>query len=186
MNVEHDENNIKAVFCPNCGKQFNSTLNMCPFCGAKNPYASEGRIMRSKKSTFPTVKMVIGVVTLCFFVLFFFQSCAVFSLGSLVNQNTSASGLLGVLGALCFMIAGILVIVAKNREEKGINYTAACFYWVVFFFGCMARSGFPDALVWGVVGYIFGTIILFFLAKTKKSRIITIIVSAIYFVLGMI
>ena len=103
-----------------------------------------------------------------------------------MNQNTSASGLLGVLGALCFMIAGILVIVAKNREEKGINYTAACFYWVVFFFGCMARSGFPDALVWGVVGYIFGTIILFFLAKTKKSRIITIIVSAIYFVLGMI
>ncbi len=181
------EKNDNMIFCSKCGQQYNKTLEMCPFCGEKNVYHKKTVIRTDKKRNgFSTVKLVIGIMTLCFFILFFFQSCTAFTLGGFVSSNTSASGLLGLLGALCFMIAGILVIVAKDKQDKAINYVTAGFYWAVFFFGCMARSGYPDALVWGVLSYIFGTVILFSLADTKKSKIITAVAAIIYFVLGII
>lgn len=179
-------NQQETIFCPKCGEQFDSSLEACPRCGEKNLYVFKKEDNNQKKSKLSTVKLIFGIVTLCFFVLFFFQSCTLFSLGIVIDQETSSSGLLGLLGSICFMVAGILAIVARDKEEIAINRVIAGFYYTVFFFGCMARSNFPDAVIWGFLAYVFGTVVLFFIAHDRKTKIITAVISVIYLILGLI
>lgn len=101
---------------------------------------------------------VIGIISIVLFPIVAFQSCAVGSLGALSDAQMGASGTMGFIFSVCFLIGGLLILVAK--DSKGISNTAAAFYMLGFIFASSGSKNFPDLKIWGFVAILFFTLIL--------------------------
>ena len=167
--------NNQTVFCPRCGSRYSRENAFCNVCGERNIY-------KNNAVKFQTAKLVIGIISFVIFCVISFQSCAVSLLYAFGGADVSC----GYASALCFCVGGILAIVARNKTEKTINYICAGFYWLVYFFSRYGMKDYPDLEVWGYLAFAFGCIFIFAVSNYKKSKIISILICLIYFILGIV
>lgn len=187
-NYLDSDNQENFIYCPRCGQRYNSNLETCPFCGFENHIIKKSEISKKKtsESRVSTLKFIIGLVSFVFFAIFFLQSCSVFMFGSFVSADYTDAGTGGMIGSLCYIVASIIAVIARNKDTKGINISCAVFYWLAFACGCLSRAYYPDAFIWGIFAYAFGLVFLLSAMKTKKEREISILIATIYFILGII
>lgn len=106
--------------------------------------------MSNKKIVSPTVRLVFGIIFIIVSVIVFFQSLAVATAYSIGNDSTgTTSGGIGVLVAILMLIIGIISIVTRKNNSKGIKITG----YVLGIFAALsafgATSGFSDMGIYG-------------------------------------
>jgi hypothetical protein len=170
--------NNQTVFCPRCGSRYSRENAFCNVCGERNIY-------KNNAVKFQTAKLVIGIISFVIFCVISFQSCAVSLLYAFGGADVFSMSC-GYASALCFCVGGILALVARNKAEKSVNYTCAGFYWLVYFFSRFGMKDYPDLEVWGYLAFAFGCIFIFAVSNYKKSKIISILICLIYFILGIV
>lgn len=139
----------------------------------------------SHQGRWTTCKLIIGIISIALFILIVFQSCAA-GLGNAMSGSDEASGTFGIMVAFLMLIAGIVGVITRDSDKKGGAITCFVFYWICFFFSRIGSGSFSDLRIWGILAYAFGCVHLFSVMQTKKSTVISIIVAAIYFTLGML
>ena len=172
--------NNQTVFCPRCGSRYSRENAFCNVCGERNIYKKVNNVVK-----FQTTKLVIGIISFVIFCVISFQSCAVSLLYAFGGADVFSMSC-GYVSALCFCAGGVLAIVARNKTEKPINYICAGFYWLVYFFSRFGMKDYPDLEIWGYLAFAFGCIFIFAVSNNKKSKIISILICLIYFILGII
>lgn len=169
------------MFCPKCGNEVNGNVKFCPKCGgALQNNAAQGMVNQTQnsgdqngnrnvaekqKGYWSTARLVIGIVSILFFVFITFQSCTV-GLGNALMENEATSGSQGVIMALAYCIAGIVGIVTRNSVSKGGPIAAAVIYWIGAIFTIGSGDTYEDLPVWGTIAVIFGFVFLYSAIKT--------------------
>lgn len=120
---------------------------------------------RKAKGYWSTARLVIGIVSILFFVFITFQSCTV-GLGNALMENEATSGSQGVIMALAYCIAGIVGIVTRNSVSKGGPIAAAVIYWIGAIFTIGSGDTYEDLPIWGTIAVIFGFVFLYSAIKT--------------------
>jgi hypothetical protein len=92
-------------------------------------------------------KLVSGIlsIALSFFVLF--QSCAAGTLNAL-EDNGEISGSAGFIVAILMIVVGIVSIVARNSNGKGIHIAIVIIYGFAGIMGITSAGSFSDLYIW--------------------------------------
>lgn len=135
-------------------------------------------------SRWATGKLVISIISIVLFMVVMLQSCAA-GLSNAIENNGESSGTFGFLCAILLLIAGIVGIVVR-KKGLGANISVCVFYYLVFLFAATGAGTYSDLKVWGVLGFIFGTVFLFSAINSRNGYIIGGIVSGILFILCII
>jgi len=95
-----------------------------------------------------TWKLVSGILSLVFFLVVAFQSCAA-NIGTALQNNTSDnSGSSGILVAV-LMVAGGIVSVVTRKGGRGGNIALIIIYGIAALSALTAGGIFKDLIVWG-------------------------------------
>ena len=178
---------MTIMYCTECDGQISASAVTCPHCGypLKNGTVKiEAKIIK-EKGKWATGRLVIGILSIVFFFLIGFQSCAA-GLGNALSQNGEISGSFGVLTALLMMAAGIVGLATRNSAAKGGPIVTCGLLWLCFFLSRMGAGSYSDLKIWGVIAFAFGCVYLFAAMKQKKGMIISAGIAVAYFILGMI
>lgn len=137
------------------------------------------------KGKWALARMIIGILSIVLFLIISLQSCAAGASNILSNSN-EISGSAGLITAVCFFVGGLTGLLTRNSQKKGGPITSCVFYWFSFFLSRMFAGRFADLRIWGVLAFIFGTVYLLAAMKTKKGTVISSVIAAVYFILGMV
>lgn len=129
-----------------------------------------------------TGKLVLGILSMVFFVIVTFQSCAV-GIGNSLSGNGEVSGSGGFLAAINMLASGIIAVAARKSIKKAPMIIATVLLWINYLFGVAFSGSFADLKIWGFLSFAFGVVYLLSTATSKKQTIVVIIISAIYFAL---
>ena len=135
-------------------------------------------------SKWATARLIIGIICIAIFPLFSFQSCAV-SVGNLWNNGEDISGIAGILTAFFLLISGIVMVATRKNTKKGPSITSCAFLWVGFFFSRVLSGDYTDLRIWGMLEFFFGAFFLITAKQSKKWFWIALVISVIYFLLGI-
>jgi len=116
-----------------------------------------------------TAKLIIGIVSIVFFNIIVFQSCAVGVMNFFESNSEDISGTAGILLAFAMLIAGIVGI--ATRKSKGGGITSGVFYLVGAIIGFENPGAFSDLAIWSVLSLIFGIFFIIGSAIMKKAPI---------------
>lgn len=111
-----------------------------------------------------TAKLVIGIISIILFVLIALQSC-VAGMGNTLAANGEVSGSAGLLLAISYLVAGIVVICTRAGGKGG--YVSAGFYIIFALLGFMMAGSYADLNIWSALSIIFGVISI---VCTKKQN----------------
>lgn len=136
-------------------------------------------------SKWATARLIIGIICIVLFPIVAFQSCAA-GLGNALSGSEEGSGLAGTITAIFFLISGIVLVATRKTVKKGAPITCCVFLWIGFFLSRVLAGSYADLKVWGILAFIFGAISLISAMKSKKGIWISLAISALYFVLGII
>ncbi|MCH3916098.1 MAG: hypothetical protein LKE40_01145 [Spirochaetia bacterium] len=114
-----------------------------------------------------TLRMVIGIICCCLFLVVMVQSCAV-GIGNTLEGSGETSGSSGFIFAIVFLISGILGIAGK--KSNGAIITAAVLFLLAGIIGTTGAGSYSDLEIWGILSYIFsGIFILSVIISRKKN-----------------
>lgn len=163
---------MSLIYCRECGKEFSDMANACPNCGYPN--SSEVPVLQIRpenpkyKGYWSVGRMVIGIISLVFFLFISFQSCVAGILNTM-ESNGSHSGSMGFLLSIFMMISGIIGICTKDSPRKTGSVLCCVFYWLGAL--CTLNYGaYTDLPVWGTVSFAFGCVYLICAIKTNGYR----------------
>lgn len=137
------------------------------------------------KPKWPTAKLVLGIVSLAFMFIVFFQSCTVGVITS-INQSDDVSGSAGFLVAINMMITGIIAVAARNSGKKTPWIICTVLLWLNYFYAKMLAGDYKDLIVWGFLSFALGVFYLLSAMQSKKGVLIAITVSLIYLIIALI
>jgi hypothetical protein len=113
-----------------------------------------------------TAKLIIGIISIVFFIIIMFQSCAVGVVNALESNAEDTSGGAGVLLAFAMLIAGIVGV--ATRKSKGGGITAGVFYVISALIGFANLGTYGDLIVWSVLALAFGALFIIGSVTMKK------------------
>lgn len=94
-----------------------------------------------------TWKLVSGILSIAFFFMVAFQSCAA-GLVNTLSENGEASGGAGIIVAFMLLVGGIVSICSRNGG-KGLNIALIVLYGIGALFGyLLAGTVFTDLYLW--------------------------------------
>lgn len=105
-----------------------------------------------------TAKMVIGILSIVFSLVIFFQSCAVGLGNALTNNTKDTSGAGGILVGIFFIASGVVAIAAK--KSKGGAIAATVLYALAGIIALANLGTFSDLLIWGILSLIMAAFFL--------------------------
>ena len=119
-------------------------------------------------------KLVMGIFSLILFVLISFQSCAA-GISNALSDNGEIGGSAGLICALNFLITGIIAIAARKSGKKSPMIVSAVLLWLNLFYAKAMGGSYSDLEIWGYLSFIFGTVYLLSVMRTKKQVIISVV-----------
>lgn len=132
-----------------------------------------------------TAKLVLGILSMVFFILVTLQSCTV-GLGNALSDNGEVSGSFGFIVALNLLVSGIIAVAARKSVKKTAMIIAAVLLWLNYFYAKIFGGAYKDLVIWGFVSFAFGVVYLFSAMRTKKENIIVAVISAVYLAIALI
>ncbi len=146
---------------------------------------NNSEVVEEVKPKWTTGRLVIGIISMVLFLIISLQSCAA-GLSNALQSNGEISGSFGFLTAMVMLVGGIIGVVSRKSTKKAAPITACAFYWFGFFLSRIGSGSYSDLRVWGIIAFAFGCVYLFSVLRNKKEIIIGLVISAIYFILGII
>lgn len=164
---------MALINCSECGKEFSDKAEKCPNCGNPNIKIRKTNVnvvIAKEKGVWSTGRLIIGIISLVFFILISFQSCAA-GLVNTIDETNSTSGSRGFLLALFMLVAGIVGITTRNAKTKTGSIVCTIFYFLGFLMTNVSEKGdvYEDLPIWGFISLVFAIIFLICAIKTKKN-----------------
>ena len=142
-------------------------------------------VVKEKKNKWAVVRLILGIISLVLVVLITFQSCAA-SIGEALSDSDGVNGAAGYLVALCFLVSGFVMIVARKSEGKVAAIISCAFCWIAFLLSRFFSEYYGDLKVWGIVAFAFGTVYLLSSMKSLKGYLISAGIATVYLIAGLI
>ena len=119
-------------------------------------------------------KLTSGIVSIVLSIFIVFQS-SIAGLANALEENGEVGGTAGLLLAICYLVAGILALVANNKDGK-INYVPGGFWAVGSIIAFMTAGSYTYLYIWATIAIVFAVVIIIGTArKNKKNKTTTII-----------
>lgn len=115
-----------------------------------------------------TWKLVSGILSIVFFVLITFQSCAA-GISNSLEENGEVSGSAGVLVAIMVLCGGIVSIAARNSLGKGADIACTVLYLIGALFGFTMAGSYSDLRIWAFWSLVCG--ILSIVSAVRKKGV---------------
>ncbi|MCD8120611.1 MAG: hypothetical protein LUE29_14240 [Lachnospiraceae bacterium] len=93
-------------------------------------------------------KLVSGILSIIFFVVVMFQSCAA-GLANTLSENGEVGGSAGVLVSIMLLAGGIVSIAVRNSKGNGGNIAIIILYGLGALFGLTMAGSYADLNIWG-------------------------------------
>ncbi len=92
-------------------------------------------------------KLVSGILTIIFFVVVAFQSCAA-GMVNAIEENGEASGTAGILVAILMLAGGIVSIATRKAKGKAGNISLIVIFGLAALIGFAGYGNFSDLVIW--------------------------------------
>ena len=92
-------------------------------------------------------KLVSGILSIVFFAMVAFQSCAA-GLGNALADNGESSGSAGIFVAMFMLTGGIISIATRNSKGKGGDIALTVLFLLAALFGFTMAGSFSDLRIW--------------------------------------
>lgn len=150
-----------SVQCPKCsnliaGVQAGQSVK-CPKCGyvmklsgtTNTQSSAPGAPEKKGRSSVPltTWKLVSGILTMVFFLVVVFQSCAAGAYNAL-SDNGEVSGSGGVIVAILMLTGGIVSVSTRKSEGNGGNIALIIIFGLASLVGFALAGSFTDLNLW--------------------------------------
>lgn len=96
-----------------------------------------------------TWKLVSGILSIIFFVVVTFQSCAAGVVNSL-EGNGGSSGSVGVFVAILMLAGGIVSIASRKSVTKGGNIALLILFGLAAIMGFAGYGNYSDLVIWSI------------------------------------
>lgn len=123
---------------------------------------------RKEETSMKTWKLVSGILSIIFFVLVSFQSCAA-GIGNALSDNGEMSGSAGLLVAV-MMLAGGIVSIATRKGGKGGNIALIVLYGLAALTGFSMAGSYTDLNVWAFWCLVCAVLAIISLVKGNKAK----------------
>lgn len=115
-----------------------------------------------------TWKLVSGILSIVFFFLVAFQSCAA-GISNTLEENGEVSGSAGIIVAIMLLVGGI-VSIATRKGSKGGNIALIVLYGIGTLFGFALAGSYSDLKIWAGWCLICAVLAIVSLVKGKKDN----------------
>lgn len=88
-----------------------------------------------------------GILSIVFFVMILFQSCAV-SVGDAITDSGESGGSAGIILAFLLLASGIVSIASKNNSRAGGDVAILILCALSCLFGFTMAGSYTDLLIW--------------------------------------
>ncbi|MDD6667628.1 MAG: hypothetical protein PUE58_06735 [Lachnospiraceae bacterium] len=92
-------------------------------------------------------KLVSGILSMVFFAIVVFQSCAA-GLSNALESNGETSGTAGVFVAIFLLAGGIVSVATRNSGKKGANIALFILYGLAAIVGFAGHGSYSDLSIW--------------------------------------
>lgn len=96
-----------------------------------------------------TWKLVSGILSIIFFGLISFQSCAV-GVANTLEQNGSSSGSAGIVVSILILAGGIVSIASRKSRDKGRNIALIILFGLAALIGFSGYDNYSDLFIWAI------------------------------------
>lgn len=96
-----------------------------------------------------TWKLVSGILSIIFFVIVSFQSCAV-GIGNVITESGETSGSSGIIVAVFMLAGGIISIVSRKSYSNGGNIAMIILFALAAMIGFGNAGSYLDLYVWSL------------------------------------
>lgn len=97
-----------------------------------------------------TWKLVSGILSIIFFVIVSFQSCAVGIVNAVEENANDTSGSAGILVAFLLLVGGVVSISVRKAKGKGGNIAVLIIFGLATIIGLTNMGTYGDLVVWSV------------------------------------
>lgn len=95
-----------------------------------------------------TWRLVAGILSIVFFVVVMFQSCAAGIVNSMEDSG-GVSGSVGILVGILLLTGGIVSIAVRRNEGNGGSIALIIIFGLAALFGLLAHGNYTDLIIWG-------------------------------------
>lgn len=96
-----------------------------------------------------TWKLVSGILSIIFFVVVTFQSCAA-GVANALEENGSSSGSVGVFVAILMLAGGIVSVASRKSVKKGGNIALLILFGLAALMGFAGYGNYSDLVIWSI------------------------------------
>ena len=93
-------------------------------------------------------KLVSGILSIVFFIIIAFQSCATGVANTLNDINPDNSGTSGIIVAILVLVAGIVSVSVWKYSSKGADVALSILFGLAAYIGLTTNGIFKDLEVW--------------------------------------
>ncbi len=118
-------------------------------------------------------KLVSGILSILFFVIVTFQSCAA-GLANALEDNGEVSGTAGIIVAIFMLTGGIVSIASRNATGKGGSIALIVLFGLAALVGFACYGSYSDLVIWSgwcLINVVFALISLFTNKKKPKDTL---------------
>lgn len=112
-------------------------------------------------------KLVSGILSIIFFCLVSFQSCAA-GVSNALEESGEVSGSVGIVVALLMLTGGIVSIATRKSEKNGGNIALIVLFGLAALMGFFLAGTFVDLQIWA--GWCLINVVLAVIALAKKPK----------------
>ena len=114
-------------------------------------------------------KLVAGILSMVFFMVVIFQSCAAGVVNAL-EDNGEVSGSVGVLVAILMLAGGIVSVATRKSQGKGGNIALIVLFGLAALVGFTNYGSYSDLAVWSGWCLINAALAVVAIALGKKNK----------------
>ena len=148
----------------------------------QNAYSNNNANPVKQRGKWSTGKLILGIVSILFFLIIGLQSCAV-GIGNALSSSGEISGSFGFLVGLFMCIAGIVGIATRNSIKTSGSIAACVLYWIAAFMAYVGAGSYADLKIWGFISLAFGFIFLLSIMDSRKSKIISTAAAFVFLII---
>lgn len=114
-----------------------------------------------------TWKLVSGILSICLSVFVSFQSMMA-GLANAMEANNESSGSAGLIVSICMLCGGIISIISRKNNSKGINIALILLFGLASLIGFVLAGSFSDLYIWS--SWCFINMLLAILSIKQKKN----------------
>jgi hypothetical protein len=134
----------------------------------QNPFLFQQNKINKEEIIMKVWKLVAGILSIVFFVIVAFQSCAA-GVANTLSENGEVSGSAGLLVSFFLLAGGIVSIVSRKSTGKGGNIALIIMFGLAALIGFSNYGSYSDLAIWSGWCLINAVIAIIALVTTKKE-----------------